>query len=51
MRKLREIVRLLAASGLLKREIAGRVGVAASTVRDAAKKVFALWGEGFVIDC
>ena len=39
MRKLREIVRLLAVGGLSKREIAGRVGVAASTVREAAKKV------------
>ena len=41
MRKLREIVRLLAVGGLSKREIAGRVGVAASTVREAAKKVSA----------
>jgi transposase len=32
---------LLAAGGLSKREIAGRAGVAASTVRDAAKKVSA----------
>jgi transposase len=36
MCKLHEIVRLLAVSGLSKREIAGRVGVAASTVREAA---------------
>ena len=41
MRKLREIVRLLAAGGLSKREIADRVGVAASTVREAAKKISA----------
>lgn len=41
MRKLREIVRLLAVGGLSKREIASRAGVAASTVREAAKKISA----------
>src|SRR5258706_7062307 len=41
MRKLREIVRLIGIGGIPKREIAGRVGVASSTVRDTVKRLAA----------
>jgi transposase len=41
MRKLREIVRLIGIGGIPKREIAGRVGVASSTVRDMVKRLAA----------